>query len=112
VSGLLPVATAEAATATSCPVTTLVPPFLKWEDSNYYSLVPGGSFEAGEPAWTLSGGAKVAPGSETFAVTGTLGKSSLSLAEGASAQSPVICVEPNDRTFRFFARSEGTSANV
>ncbi len=112
VSALLPVATAEAATATTCPETTLVQPFLKWQDSGYYSLVAGGGFEAGEPAWTLSGAAKVASGSETFAVTGTLGKSSLSLPEGASAQSPTICVEPNDRTFRFFARSEGTSASV
>jgi hypothetical protein len=111
VSAALPVA-AQAAAAATCPEATLVQPFLKWEDSGYYSLIAGGSFEAGEPAWTLSGGAKVASGSETFAVTGKLGKSSLGLPQGASAQSQVICVEPNDRTFRFFARAEGTSATV
>ncbi len=111
-SAVLPVAAAAAATATSCPETTLVQPFLKWSDSGYYSLMAGGSFETGEAGWTLSGGAKVASGSETFAVTGKLGKSSLGLPEGASAQSPDICVEPNDRTFRFLARSEGASATV
>ncbi len=112
VSALLPVAAADAATATTCPETTLVQPFVKWADSNSYSLVPGGSFEAGEAAWTLAGGAKVASGSETFAVTGTLGKSSLDLPAGSSAQSPFTCVEPDDRTFRLFARTEGAEATV
>jgi hypothetical protein len=107
----LPV-TAEAASATSCPAATLTQPFVSWSDSNYYSLVPGGSFETGEAPWTLTGGAKVAPGSETFAVTGKLGSSSLSLPQGAVAQSPFTCVEPNDRTLRLFARSEGSSASV
>jgi hypothetical protein len=106
-------AAAQAETATTtCPATTLVQPFTRWSDENYYSLVPGGSFEAGEAAWTLSGGATVASGSEPYAVTGTLGKSSLKLPVGASAQSPFLCVEPNDRTYRFFLRAEGSSATL
>ncbi len=111
ISAVLPVA-AEAATAKTCPEPTLVQPFVKWTDSNYYQLVAGGSFEAGETPWTLSGGAKVASGSETYAVTGKLGNSSLDLPQGSSAQSPFTCVEPNDRTFRLFARSEGKQAAV
>ncbi len=111
-SAVMPVATAAAATATSCPTTTLTQPFVKWSDTNYYSLVPGGSFETGEAPWTLSGGAKVASGSETFAVTGNLGSSSLSLPVGAVAQSPFTCIEPNDRTLRLFARSEGSASSV
>jgi hypothetical protein len=104
-------AAAQAETApTGCPATTLVQPFTGFGDANYYSLVPGGSFESGETAWTLSGGATIASGSETYAVTGTLGKSSLKLPAGASAQSPFLCVEPNDRTYRFFLRAEGSSA--
>jgi hypothetical protein len=107
----LPVAGAQA--ASTCPETTLTQPFLaKWKDANYYSLIAGGSFEAGETAWTLSGGAKVASGSETYAVTGTPGKSSLDLPAGATATSPLTCVEPTDRTFRFFDRSEGATATV
>ena len=111
-SAVLPVATAAAAGASSCPATTLTQPFLKWSDANYYSLVPGGSFETGEAAWTLSGGAKVASGSETFAVTGKQGTSSLALPAGAVAQSPFTCIEPNDRTLRLFAHSEGSRASV
>ncbi len=111
-SAVLPVASAEAASATSCPTATLTQPFVTWSDSNYYSLVPGGSFESGEPAWTLSGGAKLASGSETFAVTGKLGSSSLSLPTGAAAQSPFTCIEPNDRTLRMFGHSEGSASSV
>ena len=108
-SAVLP---ATAAAATSCPASTLTQPFQKWADTNYYALAPGGSFETGEAAWTLSGGAKVAPGSETFAVTGKLGSSSLSLPQGAVAQSPFTCIEPNDRTLRLFAHSEGSSSSI
>jgi hypothetical protein len=111
-TAVLPVAGAQAASATSCPASTLSQPFVKWSDSNYYSLAPGGSFESGEAAWTLTGGAKVASGSENFAVTGKLGSSSLSLPKGASAQSPFTCIEPNDRTLRLFAHSEGSSSSV
>jgi hypothetical protein len=111
-SAVLPVATAAAGTPTSCPETTLTQPFVKWADNNYYSLAPGGSFETGEAAWTLSGGAKVASGSETFAVTGKPGSSSLSLPVGAVAQSPFTCIEPNDRTLRLFAHSEGSASSV
>jgi hypothetical protein len=111
-SAALPAA-AEATTASTCPETTLSQPFLtNWKDAGYYSLVAGGSFEAGETAWTLSGGAKAASGSETFAVTGKPGKSSLDLLSGATAASPLTCVEPTDRTFRFFDRYEGSAATL
>ncbi len=101
-----------ASTTTTCPETTLTQPFLQWEDARYYSLIPGGSFEAGEAPWTLSNGAIAAAGSEAFAVTGTLGELSLDLPEGATAKSPLVCVEPTDRTFRFFDRAEGPSATI
>jgi hypothetical protein len=107
----LPVTAAQASTA-SCPATTLSQPFLKWSDASYYSLVAGGDFESSPSSWTLSGGATRAAGSEPYAVTGTLGGWSLALPRGASAQSPFTCVEPSDRTFRFFDRSEGTEASV
>jgi hypothetical protein len=113
VSLLLSSAPAQAAsTETACPATTLTQPFVNWGDAGNYSLVPGGSFEGGEVPWTLSGAASIAAGSEPYAVTGQLGTSSLKLPEGSAAQSPLVCVEPNDRTFRFFVRSEGLFAIV
>jgi hypothetical protein len=108
----LPVASAQAASTATCPSSALSQPFLKWGDSNYYSLVAGGDFEGSLSGWNLSGGAQRVAGSEPYAATGALGASSLSLPVGASAQSPFTCVGSNERTFRFFARSEGTEATV
>ena len=111
-SSWLAVASAQAATVATCPSSAVSQPFLKWGDSNFYSLVAGGDFEHSPSEWVLSGGAQRAAGSEPYAVTGTLGAWSAALPPGASAQSPFTCVEPNERTFRFFARSEGTAATV
>lgn len=110
---VLPVSGAQAATTEkACPETTLVQPFTAFGDSGYYSLVPGGSFEAGETRWTTAGPAMVALGSESYDVTHTPGWFSMALAPGGSAQSPYMCVEPNDRTFRFFMRAGGPSATL
>jgi hypothetical protein len=110
---VLPVAGAQAATTQkACPETALVQPFTAWGDSSYYSLVPGGSFEVGEPRWTTLGPAVVALGSEPYDVTGTPGWFSMAMAAGGSAESPYMCVEPNDRTFRFFLRAGTPSATL
>jgi hypothetical protein len=108
----LPVAAAQAASAAKCESQALSQPFSKWGDANSYLLVAGGDFESSSSGWTLSGSAKRVAGSEPYAVTGSLGASSLALGAGASAQSPFTCIEPNDRTFRFFGRSEGSSSRV
>jgi hypothetical protein len=109
----VPVAGAQAATAGSaCPETTLVHPFVAWGDSGYYSLVPGGSFELGEPRWSYAGGAGAAVGAEPYDVTGAPDWFSLVLPEGGSAQTSFMCVEPSDRTFRFFVRAVGPSATL
>jgi len=111
-SMLMQAVSADAAETTACNAGTLSTPFSKWGDDNLYALIPGGHFEAGEPAWTLSGGTKLAAGSEPWAVTGSLGKSSLSIPAGGSARSSFICVTPEDRTFRFFDRSEAASGSL
>ena len=59
-------------------------PFARWLDFARYELAPGGDFESA--TWTLTGGAKLVAGSEPYAVTGTLGSSSLSLPAGSSAR--------------------------
>ena len=110
---VLPAAGAQAAgTEKPCPETALVQPFTAWGDSGYYSLVPGGSFEAGEPRWTTVGPAMAALGNEPYDVTGTPGWFSMAVAQGGSAESPYMCVEPNDRTFRFFLRAGTPSATL
>jgi hypothetical protein len=108
----LPVAAAQAAGAPKCESQSLSQPFLKWGDANYYALAPGGDFESSTAAWTLSGGAQRVSGSEPYGVTGSVGSWSLALGAGAVAQSPFSCIEPNDRTFRLFARSEGKESSV
>jgi hypothetical protein len=92
----------------SCNVSALSQPFAPWLDYAEYELAPGGDFES--PTWTMTGGAELATGSEPYAVTGTLGSSSLSLPNGSSAQSPVTCVGVTDPSIRFFIAGKGSVA--
>jgi hypothetical protein len=111
----LPIASAQAANltvTTPCGTTTLSQPFTPWADSSYYWLLPGGSFESTLTGWTLSGGAAVVAGSEPYAVTGSLGASSLSLPAGASVQTPFVCVDGADTDFRFFALNKARTSSV
>jgi hypothetical protein len=105
-SSSLGVTSAQAASAAKCPSATLSQPFTRWGDENFYALVAGSQFEQSPSEWTLSGGAERLAGGEPYPVAGSPGAWSLALPAGASAQSPFVCVEPNDRTFRFFARGE------
>ena len=90
-------------TARSCSQNVLSQPFSGFGDRAYYTPVPGGSFESGAPAWTLSGGAKVVSGNEPWSVGG--GARSLSLPAGATATSPAMCVGIGDPTLRYFAKA-------
>lgn len=110
----VPCTTAQAALLTSgaCNESALTQPFARWGDSNRYELVPGGDFEGTLSQWTLAGGAHQTPGSEPYAVAGTLGHFSLALPAGASAQSPYTCVNASYPTFRFFARNDGVLSDV
>ena len=111
----VPAASARAAgliNTDSCDNATLTQPFAPWGDSSYYKLVPGGNFEGSMAGWTLTGGAAVVPGSEPFGATGSVGKYSLYLPAGASAQSPYTCVDFAYPTFRFFAKNNGLLSTV
>jgi hypothetical protein len=109
--GALPAASAQAASAATCPEPVLSQPFLHWEDANYYSLIPDGSFEGLPLGWTFLGAVPVL-GGQPYNVTGKPSLMSLAIPLGAVAQSPSMCVEPSDRTFRFLARSEGAEATL
>jgi hypothetical protein len=77
-------------------------PFAQFGDNSSYTLIPGGSFESGTPAWSLKGGAAVVGGNEPFADTGS---HSLYLPYGSSATSPFMCVGTLSPTLRVFGFS-------
>lgn len=90
-----------------CPTQTLVQPFLPWHDQGAYFLASGGDFETGAAGWTLSGGAAVAAGNESFHVNSASDANSLALPTGASATSPQVCVTIHSPSLRFFATNGG-----
>jgi hypothetical protein len=97
---------------TPCNEESETHPFAPWGDTSSYELAKGGDFEGPLPGWTLSGGATVTSGSEPFAATGWVGRSSLVLPPGAVAESPFSCANAAYPTFRFFARNYGAAATV
>jgi hypothetical protein len=101
-------AQADAVNLDNCNGATLTTPFAPWADPSSYELAPGGDFESS--GWSLRGRAAVVGGSEPFAATGAVGRSSLALPAGASAQSPPTCVDAAYPTIRFFASGTGTMA--
>lgn len=95
-----------------CPSTAATQPFAAWGDTNDYSLVPGGAFSGSTTTWSLSNGAGLRSGGEPWNVSGTDSASSVRLTAGASAQSPFVCVDASDPTFRFFGTTGGITGNV
>ena len=74
-------------------------------DLNSYTLVQGGSFEAGATGWSLSGA--------TVTAGGASGSRSLTITPNGKAVSPPICVDISTPTFRFVARrASGTWAQM
>lgn len=117
VVGALAALAAVAALATAAPANALLglgnpcgeqmsQPFAQWGDNNSYTLIPGGSFEAGSPAWSLRGGAAVIGGNEPLAATGS---HSLYLPAGSYATSPFMCVGTLSPTLRVFGFSNTTN---
>ena len=92
--------------AKNCTTQTLEQPFKRWGDGASYTLVPGGNFESGAPAWTLSK-SKVVSGNESFFVRSSRDSRSLSLGAAGVATSRPVCVGLEHPTLRFFARNSG-----
>jgi len=81
-------------------------PFAQFGDNGSYTLIPGGSFEFGAPAWSLKGGATVVDGNEPFADSGSR---SLYMPAGSSATSPFMCVGTLSPTLRVYGFSSTTN---
>jgi hypothetical protein len=90
--------------------TSIVQPFLPWGDDSSYVLTPGGSFDGGA-AWTLSGGARVVAGNESYYVHSRRDRNSLFLPSGSSAITPTMCFAPGDWHLRLFAINRGSSSS-
>ena len=91
--------------AHDCPTPVTSQTFAPWGDHAQYELAPGGSFEDGDPSWSLSGGASVVAGNEPWHVRGAGHSQSLRLPPGATATSPVMCVGIEHPTLRLFAKN-------
>jgi hypothetical protein len=85
--------------------------FLPWGDYSNYVLIPGGSFEAGTRAWSLSGAAATVRGNEPFFVNSRSDSRAMVLLAGSSVTTPSMCFAPGDWHMRFFARNYGSQSS-
>ena len=100
------------AVGNDCPTQDASQAFLPWNDPAWYELAPNGGFESGATGWTLSGGAAVQDGNETYQVGGDGDASSLALPDGAAATTARICIDVAHPTIRLFARNEGSPSGT
>jgi hypothetical protein len=97
---------ASAGLGLACPDPT-TKPFAPWGDYAKYAFVPNGGFEGGASGWTLTGGAKVVPGNESFYVHGSRERYSLSLPPGSTATTTPMCISLFSGKMRFFTANAG-----
>src|SRR5437588_6018346 len=95
----------------SCGNQVYSQPFARWGDNNSYTLVTGGTFEAGSLPWVLSSGASVAAGNESYYVNASSDRNSLSLPSGSSATSPAVCTSIYHPTLRLFVKNTGSASS-
>jgi hypothetical protein len=95
----------------SCGAQPASQPFAPWGDFNDYTMVPGGDFEPGAAAWSLTGGAAVQSESEPLSVDGAGDSYYLALPPRSTATSPASCTSIYDPTVRLFVRNTGNPAS-
>jgi hypothetical protein len=92
------------ASAHGCDAQSMANPFTPWLDYADYTALGGGDFEGSGDGWSLTGGAAIATGNESYYVGDASDAQSLSLPAGASATSPTICVGIDHPSIRLFAK--------
>ena len=105
-------ATSAASAATCPPPPSAVQPFLSWNDSNDYVPTTGGSFESGQPSWTLSGGASIVNDNAPNSLDPKSDNHALHLTAGSSVTSACVTAPGIIGVVRFFAKSNGGQLKV
>ena len=86
-------------------------PFTAWDDSADYFLIKEGNLGSDSTYdWSFGGGGLVAENNPDSLHAEEA--SSLSLSEGASAESPTTCVTVDDPTMRFYVRNTGAETGT
>lgn len=96
-----------AGSAQACSYAGAEKVFSPWGDQRNYVLAPDGGFEAGAVGWSLSRGAQVVEGNETYYLNDAADSKSLSLPAGSAAASPPVCMSIDTPSFRLLARNGG-----
>ena len=85
-------------------------PFAQFGDANDYFGFANNGFEDGSTGWRLFG-ASIGSGNEPWGVNGG-GSSSLSIAPGGTASSPLVCAALNAPDWRMFAHANGANGSL
>lgn len=93
----------------SCPGATQA--FKQFGDARYYTFGTNGGVESGTTGWTVSSGASVVRGNESFYVHSSSDSKALSLSRGATALTPAMCMGTSSTVVRFFVEGN-TSVRV
>ncbi len=86
--------------------------FAPWGDNNTYFQIANGDFEAGSVNWSLSGGAAVVSGNESYFVGGSSDSHSLRIPPGGSAESRTMCVSMDQDVVRLFVNNQHVSGAI
>jgi hypothetical protein len=86
---------------------TLPTPFTPWNDFGQYFLLSGGDFEGDLSGWTLSDGAAVVAGNESYQIGSPTDDQSLLLPPGSSVTTPEVCVTAQSPDLRVALMSTG-----
>jgi hypothetical protein len=81
--------------------------FAQFGDPRYYNFAPNGGLEFGSYGWSLSGGASVVRGNESYYLHSSSDSHSLALPAGASATTPLMCMGTSSTVIRFVYKDTG-----
>ena len=95
------------ASSASCAAQAPVQPFLRWNDTADYTLIPGGTFETGAAGWTLENQARLVT---TVSKDLGGGTRALSIPKGSKVITRAVCITELHPTIRFFAQAKGSTS--
>jgi hypothetical protein len=81
--------------------------FAQFGDPRYYNFAPNGGLELGSYGWSLSGGASVVRGNESYYLHSSFDSHSLALPGGATATTPLMCMGTSSTVIRFVYKGTG-----